>query len=100
MTVLTLNPECSVVSAQAELFPYRSPESVLAYLRQAIGRVLDVGPELTVRDCAALLGELALLALQMDKIRARIHASPDYQARQALPVVLPLPQRQGGVLRA
>jgi hypothetical protein len=85
--------------SQAELLPYRSPESVLGYLRQAIGQTLDVAPELTERDCADLLGELALLGLRLDRIRRRIHSAPDYQARQALPVVLPLPARQG-VLRA
>lgn len=99
MTVLPINSEWSVVPPQVELFPYRSPESVLAYLRQAIARVLDVAPELTDRDCADLLGELALLGARFDKIRARVHRSPEYQTRQALPVVLPMPQRQG-VLRA
>jgi hypothetical protein len=92
MAMLSLPVRPAVPSSQPDLFPYARPETVLAYLRHAEARVLDLAPELAERDLLDLLGELALFNRRLDPIRARIHASTDYQARQALPVVLPLPR--------
>jgi hypothetical protein len=94
MAMLSLPVRPAVPSSQPDLFPYARPETVLAYLRHAEARVLDVAPELEERDLLDLLGELALFNRRLDPIRVRIHASADYQARQRVPVVLPLPTRR------
>ena len=91
MHVLPLPVSPAVSLSQPHLLPYARPETVLAYLRNATARVLDVAPELSERELLDLLGELALFNRRLDLMRARIHASVDYQARQALPIVLPLP---------
>jgi len=98
MAVLPLPVRPDVSASQPELFPYARPETVVAYLRNAVARVLDVAPELTERELLELLGELALFNRRLDAMRARVHASPSYRDRQTVPVVLPLPERRA-VLR-
>lgn len=83
--------------ADAELFPFASPETLLAYLRRAEARILDVAPELTEQECCRLHGELALVDLALSKMAERIHRSPSYLNRHALPDVRPLVRELPGL---
>lgn len=74
---------------EAELFPFASPETVLALARQLQGRILAIGPELEERHCLALLGELSLASLQLDKLEREILHTAAYRERQLARPVIP-----------
>lgn len=65
---------------QRNCFPL--PETVLLHLRRLIKRVLTISPELTSEECLALLRNLAILDVQVDRLEYTILNSAMYKARQ------------------
>jgi hypothetical protein len=83
------------MDSQAELFPYASPETVLAYCRRIEQKVLEVAPELTARECNRILAELTLTTLVVDKISLQIRSGMEWLRRQSLPQVIPIESARG-----
>lgn len=77
------------MDSQAELFPFASPETVLAYCRRLEAKVLKVAPELTPTHCLRLLGELALATTLLETISRSIEHSSAWRLRESLPPVRP-----------
>lgn len=70
---------------QGELFPYATPETVLAYNRRLEAMILTIAPEMSRAQCLRMLEELVLATSVLDKISVDIRVSREWQARQQIP---------------
>lgn len=77
------------MDSQAELFPFASPETVLAYCRRFEAKVLKVGPELSPAHCLRLLGDLSLATAMLESISRSIESSFAWKHRETLAPVPP-----------
>ncbi len=81
------------MDSQAELFPFASPETLLAHCRRLEALILKVGPELNGQQCLRLLGELALTTTVAETISRSIERSSKWKLRETLPAIAPAVER-------
>jgi hypothetical protein len=75
------------MSEQSELFPFASPETVLAMCRRIEAKVLKIAPEIRPEDCMRLIGELSLATIVCEALEDRIRLTPEWVHRHSLDVV-------------